>query len=165
MSPKEEAGDSFTTICRLLVTGEDVHPGDRIVVLDHTRPVLALPALQMVYSTPDLTPSDVEPAFRLEESLRSSFVPTPVRLPEALRCNFRLSSREFEEIRTSNEFLVELSNIIANPFDAQDPGAHGRFLRFSLAGGPGASWYWLPLTRKGEEWVSGEPVRLPISDG
>lgn len=57
----------------------------------------------------------------------------------------------FEIDRNSDTMVVELSAPVLNPFRA---GEAGVFARASLAG-QHQSWYWIPLSQRGERWSAG----------
>lgn len=155
----------YDNVCTALVQEQGLASDQEVLVLESTGAIYHMIALQSYYSGGSLRPSEIGPDIKrqrqLEASFRSQKSPRP---PKTSGCNWRYVDSTYEELRFSNELLLDLSNPIDNPYVGGESPARGRFARFSLGGRPGASWLWISLHERDGQWVAGDAVLLDVSD-
>ena len=146
------SGSVVLSFCRAAADTERLAPTETIGVVVNTRPVFDYPALMML-SRSDYSPSDDDfrSAQDYQASVRVAFRSSRIRLPhglEGLPCHF-FPIKTPEWARIEGRLVVEFSGVVHNPYDSPRTGERGVFARFSFQG-QGGSWYWIPVTDKGE---------------
>jgi hypothetical protein len=135
-------------------------------VINRTRSVYQTFALRVHHRAGALTPTEADQDNERDRALGASFEVREVRLPRdelTRECRWRLISQPAAV--PEHSLILELSNVVRNPFAEPHTAGFGIFARLSLAGSLGASWYWVPLLRAGREWEALPAVALEISDG
>lgn len=155
----------FPALCAFFIENEDFDPSTVTTVVDETRPIYETFALRVLHGTGPLTPAESKEDSTRDEALRSRFSASQVELPkDSGSCQWRLSTPTIAARSDTNTLLLQLSNVVEDPFAQTGDFRHGVFARLALQGNPG-SWFWIPLQKTGNAWEIGAISRLDISDG
>lgn len=137
-----------------------------IVVLSETRPIFETFALRVLHGAGELTPAEAEQDDERDERLKDSFQPNRVRVPKsAQECNWLSPKRPDSEYFGTDQLMLELSNVVEDPFAPSGGSRFGVFARLSIGGRFGAGWYWVALNGVPGSWETAAAARLPINDG
>jgi len=137
----------WSRICDVKIS-EGFKKGTVIYVVRQTRPWydfdgLIHPSLGIEYSPNEL--EMMRKAHEFSIKMYKEHEPVPIRIPEASvgdACKWtRVSSLKDRVIK--GEFVLEISNLVKNPYDGQT----GVFLRFSLSGLNAITTYWMSLKK------------------
>lgn len=159
-------GVVFPALCTAFVEKEDFDSSTTTVVLNETRAVFETFALRVLHEAGELTPAESEQDLARDEALKARFLPARVELPEGNGpCRWRLADRPATEYFGTKALLLELSNVVEDPFAPVDSPRYGLFARLSIGGASGASWYWVALKQVGASWDVVTVSHLEISDG
>lgn len=159
----------FPSLCQAFIQDEGYDSSTSTLVLRETRPIFNTFALRLLYGVGNMTPSEVESDDKRDTLLRDQFAPRTVLLPQTTgQCHWSYPTGTDEEAFGSTQLILELSNIVEDPFT--DPrtspyGQYGIFARLSLGYQSGGSWYWISLDRSGNTWRVSKVSRLDVSDG
>jgi len=156
----------FQALCTAFVEAEEFDSSTTTVVLNETRAVFETFALRVLHEAGELTPAESEQDLARDQDLKASFLSARVDLPEAGGpCRWRLADRPAQEYFGTRALILELSNVLEDPFAPVDGPRHGLFARLSIGGASGASWYWVALKKVGTLWEVAAVSHLEISDG
>ena len=137
-----------------------------VVVYEQTRPVFDLFALRVLRGKGPLTPETSEIDYARDQELAKNFSPVSVKIPESPRkCTWALPAHPPDQYAGSEQLVLELSNIIEDPFTSEEHSKFGLFAKFSFGEHQGASWYWISLQGNLGSWKSASAYLLPVSDG
>lgn len=135
------------------------------VVLNETRAVFNTFALRVLHKAGELTPAESEQDLARDLALEAHFLPARIELPEeGGPCRWRLADRPAREYFGTEVRLLELSNVVEDPFAPVGSPRYGLFARESIAGLWAASWYWVALKQVGELWDVATVSRLEIDE-
>lgn len=155
----------FSSLCTAFVQEEGYDSSTSTLVLRKTRPIFNTFALRLLHGEGKLTPVEAEIDDERDILLRARFVPAPVHLPQKTgQCSWAHPTGTDEEALASSQLLLELSNIVEDPFARSSESTHGIFARLSL-GYQSGSWYWIALDRHGDTWNVSKVSGLEVSDG
>lgn len=92
------------------------------------------------------------------QQLNARLATIPIDVPQD-RCPFR-AVPSLDRTRDADMMVVQMTSPMRNPFT---PRETGMLLRMSL-GGETAQWFWLPLGRRGDQWMLGRLEPLAIQE-
>lgn len=165
-SDERLASDLYRSLCDVLYREEELTPGDAIIVFPETRPIYSMVSLRLLYSTEAPSLDAYWEDDELDEDHRRRFEPTELPAPRGTSsCRLVKAQGTYQDYAMSNDLLLELSNVVANPYGVQGGEPYGRFARFSLGGRTGAGWYWVAMRPLNGEWAVTRVAPLDISDG
>lgn len=146
-------------LCEYFQDDPYFEPTAPIFVIPRTQPLFELLALNQTYSN-SITNSEIQAVFKQESLLRDQFQSEKIRLcGSSTGCNWTKAGKRPEYY--SNDLVLEIGPVIENPYADHS----GLFIRRSLGGMQGASWFWIEIHEKqdGRRWYKVMP--LDISDG
>ena len=159
-------GVVFPALCAAFIEQEAFDPSTTTVVLNETRAVYETFALRVLHEAGDLTPAESELDLAHDETLKAHFVPTRIEIPDSAgSCKWRLADRPAQDYLGAKALVLELSNIVEDPFAPGGTPSQGLFARLSIGCSAGASWYWIALKNVDSSWRVLRVVHLDISDG
>lgn len=136
--------------------GDEFSKTRSVAVLEETQPIFDFAGLASVDAV-DVTPDAAREIQRVEDEARGRFVAVRVSLP-ACRCNYKLVP---SQPRYRDVIQLEMSSIVTDPFRPST----GVFVRSSAGGRPGATWFWVTVSRSpAGEWSVGSVSVLPTQD-
>ncbi|MCG8462293.1 MAG: hypothetical protein MI919_38910 [Holophagales bacterium] len=164
--PRTIPKEVFPVLCEAFFALEGYDPSTVTTFVTKTRPIFRTFALRVLHEYGDLTPSEADQDELTDQHLRATFRESPIITPARTgECQWNGVDPGHLASVPRDELLLEMSNIIEDPFvDASEPH-FGIFVRLSLGGQLGASWYWVLLEKRAGAWKVLEVSRLPISDG
>lgn len=137
-----------------------------IVVHEKTRPIFNTFALRVFHGKGPLTPDEADSDHKHDTRLKSTFQPTAVMIPlPPRRCTWALPAHPATQYVGADEIVLELSNVIEDPFAQKACHSRGVFARVSLGERQGASWFWISLEGEPGSWSEATVHLLPIFDG
>lgn len=165
-SPGPLPASIFPSLCDAFIQNEGYDSSTSTLVLRKTRPIFNTFALRLLHEVGDMTPAEAEGDDQRDALLRARFVPRPVPLPERTgACHWSSPTGSDDEALGSDQLLLELSNIVEDPFLGDRERSYGIFARLALGFQSGGSWYWIALERSGSTWNVSKVSGLQISDG
>lgn len=156
LTPEWEAIPSgiLEVLCRRLTSDAIGSGGGAVGIVSRTQPLItssSLDSLQNAYFGRGN-------AGRTAEALSAAERMLPVQVGQG-SCAWR-AVESVDPNRYADIMIAELSSPIPNPYERREAGL---FARVSL-GGRDASWYWIPLERKGDVWAPGHIRPLDLTD-
>lgn len=156
----------FPALCAVFLEEEGYDSSTATIVLSETRPIFRTFALRVLHDAGAMTPAEAEQDDARDEELEAQFRAMRVEVPaQGGSCRWLLAERTDEEYFGTDELMLELSNVVEDPFASAADSRLGVFVRLSIGGASGASWYWVPLKRAGDSWRVAAVSKLEISDG
>lgn len=166
MNPTERIPSGlFDALCESFVQAGH-EPSATTLVLSETRPIFQTFALRILRNAGKMTPAEAEQDDARDRTLEERFRPTKIEVPgRDTGCAWDLADRPNAEYFGADRLMLELSNVVEDPFATRDEPRFGVFARLSIGGASGASWYWIDLKPRGESWQVTSVAELAISDG
>lgn len=156
----------FPALCTAFFRDEEFDSSTTTTVVSETRPLFRMFALRSLHGAGEMTPAEAELDDARDEALEARFRSIRIGVPaQDGSCRWLLADRPTEEYYGSDELLLEVSEIVEDPFAKAESAPVGLFVRLSIGGASGASWYWVGLKLADDAWKVTSVSRLPISDG
>ena len=156
------AAEASRLICETLMANEQLRRDQSVFVLDETAPVYRLGGLHVISSKRSPTPEDLVADIEKDNRLALTHQPNPVTLVQDHSCSFHQFAGSIESKRLEGELVLQLSNLITNPFSPKPE--RGRFLRLSIGGRHRGTWYWIRYRCGREDCLPTTMVKLPIDE-
>lgn len=159
-------GVIFGALCEAFLDEAEFDTSTSVVVLGKTRPIYETFALRTLHEVGAMTPAEGERDEARDEALLALFRESDVEIPaNGGRCRWRTANQPFSYYVGRRILVLEMSNVVEDPFARGTESRFGVFVRRSLGGASGASWYWVSLERAGGSWRTTRVDALEISDG
>lgn len=152
----------FSALCRLERSNPNYDATADLIFLGETRPIFSTPALRHHYLPNSFSDEAIMNDELRDRELNEIFVPH--RLPDTpsnFPCPWKRNTDELSQLARDRHQVLEISNILGNPFV---PGHSGVFVRFSVGLQFSAEWFWVPISMENEGWQIEAPIPLAISD-